>query len=69
MELCVIWGGEKWNENSAKAKLNRVAHPEANVHTSGSVSFATHKVRLTVSQTLAQLGFLGDRAPPTHQPP
>ncbi|MQM02560.1 hypothetical protein Taro_035330 [Colocasia esculenta] len=28
-ELCVIWGGEKWNENSAKAKLNRAAHPEA----------------------------------------
>ncbi|MQL79679.1 hypothetical protein Taro_012128 [Colocasia esculenta] len=46
MELCVIWGGEKWNENSTKAKLNRVVHPEANVHTSGSISFATHKARL-----------------------
>ncbi|MQL73011.1 hypothetical protein Taro_005356 [Colocasia esculenta] len=46
MELCMIWGGEKWNENSAKAKLNRAAHPEANVHTSGSVSFAMHKARL-----------------------
>ncbi|MQL70926.1 hypothetical protein Taro_003242 [Colocasia esculenta] len=46
IELCVIWGGEKWNENSAKAKQNRVAHPEANVHTSGSISFATHKARL-----------------------
>ncbi|MQM01408.1 hypothetical protein Taro_034168, partial [Colocasia esculenta] len=46
MELCVIWGGEKWNENSTKTKLNRAAHPEANVHTSGSVSFATHKAQL-----------------------
>ncbi|MQM13325.1 hypothetical protein Taro_046251 [Colocasia esculenta] len=46
MELCMIWGGEKWNENSAKAKLNRAAHPEANIHTSGFVSFATHKPRL-----------------------
>ncbi|MQM15270.1 hypothetical protein Taro_048212 [Colocasia esculenta] len=50
MELCVIWGGEKWNENSAKAKLNRATHPEANVHTSGSVSFATHKARLSYSR-------------------
>ncbi|MQM11891.1 hypothetical protein Taro_044801, partial [Colocasia esculenta] len=46
IELCDIWGAEKWNENSAKAKQNRVAHPEANVHMSGSVSFATHKARL-----------------------
>ncbi|MQM22720.1 hypothetical protein Taro_055776 [Colocasia esculenta] len=46
MELCMIWGGEKWNENSIKAKQNRATHPEANVHTSGSVSFTTHKVRL-----------------------
>ncbi|MQM21633.1 hypothetical protein Taro_054677 [Colocasia esculenta] len=46
IELCEIWEWEKWNENSAKAKQNRVAHPEANVHTSGSVSFATHKARL-----------------------
>ncbi|MQL83435.1 hypothetical protein Taro_015922 [Colocasia esculenta] len=47
-ELCNIWGAEKWNENSSKAKQNRAAHPEANVHTSGSVSFATHKARLEV---------------------
>ncbi|MQL93187.1 hypothetical protein Taro_025830 [Colocasia esculenta] len=46
IELCEIWGGEKWNENSAKAKQNRAVHPEANVHTSGSVSFAMHKARL-----------------------
>ncbi|MQL73587.1 hypothetical protein Taro_005943, partial [Colocasia esculenta] len=45
-ELCDIWGAEKWNENSSKAKQNRAAHPEVNVHTSGSVSFATHKARL-----------------------
>ncbi|MQM02622.1 hypothetical protein Taro_035388 [Colocasia esculenta] len=48
IELCDIWGAEKWNENSAKAKQERAAHPEANVHTSGSISFATHKARLEV---------------------
>ncbi|MQL68209.1 hypothetical protein Taro_000488 [Colocasia esculenta] len=47
-ELCNIWVAEKWNENSSKAKQNRAAHPEANVHTSGSVSFATLKARLEV---------------------
>ncbi|MQM21272.1 hypothetical protein Taro_054309 [Colocasia esculenta] len=47
-ELCDIWGAGKWNENSSKAKQNRAAHPEANVHTSASVSFATHKARLEV---------------------
>ncbi|MQL78613.1 hypothetical protein Taro_011046 [Colocasia esculenta] len=47
-ELCNIWGAEKWNENLSKAKQNRAAHPEANVHTSSSVSFATHKARLEV---------------------
>ncbi|MQL88955.1 hypothetical protein Taro_021530 [Colocasia esculenta] len=45
-KLCDIWGSGKWNENSSKAKQNRAAHPEANVHTSGSISFATHKARL-----------------------
>ncbi|MQL94308.1 hypothetical protein Taro_026960 [Colocasia esculenta] len=40
MELCVIWGGEKWKENFAKAKLNRAAHPEANVHISGFESYS-----------------------------
>ncbi|MQL68644.1 hypothetical protein Taro_000914 [Colocasia esculenta] len=47
-ELCDIWGAEKWNENSSKAKQNRAAHPEENVHTSGSVSIATHKARMEV---------------------
>ncbi|MQM23102.1 hypothetical protein Taro_056164 [Colocasia esculenta] len=28
MELCKIWGGDKWNENSAKVKLNRAVQPE-----------------------------------------
>ncbi|MQM04199.1 hypothetical protein Taro_036993 [Colocasia esculenta] len=27
-------------------KVNRAANPEANMHTSGSVSFATHQSRL-----------------------
>ncbi|MQL87392.1 hypothetical protein Taro_019931, partial [Colocasia esculenta] len=46
VELCGIWRGEKWIGNSAQAKINRAAHPEANVHTGGSVSFATHKARM-----------------------
>ncbi|MQL98895.1 hypothetical protein Taro_031610, partial [Colocasia esculenta] len=46
IKLCEIWGGEKLNENSAKAKQNRDAHPKANVHMSGSISFAMHKARL-----------------------
>ncbi|MQL76392.1 hypothetical protein Taro_008792 [Colocasia esculenta] len=48
MELCDIWGVGKWNETSSKAKQNRATHPKANVHTSGSVSFASHKARLEV---------------------
>ncbi|MQM07698.1 hypothetical protein Taro_040541 [Colocasia esculenta] len=46
VELCKIWRGEKWVGNSAQAKINRATHPEANVHTDGSVSFSTHKARM-----------------------
>lgn len=44
--LCDIWTRESWIEKSAKAKINRATNPDANIHTSGSVSFATHKSRL-----------------------
>ncbi|MQL76582.1 hypothetical protein Taro_008966 [Colocasia esculenta] len=58
MELCVIWGGEKWNENFAKAKLNKAVHPEANVHTKGSISFATHKARLVAANGAPKKGHM-----------
>ncbi|MQL81238.1 hypothetical protein Taro_013686 [Colocasia esculenta] len=44
--LCHRWATEPWQERSQVAKHNRVAHLEKNVHTSGSVSYATHSKKL-----------------------
>ncbi|MQM18409.1 hypothetical protein Taro_051401 [Colocasia esculenta] len=44
--LCNIWAAERWQETSTTMKVNRATNPEANKHTSGSVSFATHQSRL-----------------------
>ncbi|MQM19151.1 hypothetical protein Taro_052151 [Colocasia esculenta] len=44
--LCNIWATERWQQTSTTMKVNRTANPEANMHTSGSVSFATHQSRL-----------------------
>ncbi|MQM23877.1 hypothetical protein Taro_056947, partial [Colocasia esculenta] len=44
--LCNIWAGERWQQTSIIMKVNRAANPEANMHTSGSVSFVTHQSRL-----------------------
>ncbi|MQL77296.1 hypothetical protein Taro_009703 [Colocasia esculenta] len=44
--LCHCWATEPWQERSQAAKWNRAAHPEKNVHTSGSVSYATHNQKL-----------------------
>ncbi|MQL74207.1 hypothetical protein Taro_006583 [Colocasia esculenta] len=44
--LCNIWATERWQQTSTIMKVNRAANPEANMHTSGSVSFATHQSRL-----------------------
>ncbi|MQL71750.1 hypothetical protein Taro_004073 [Colocasia esculenta] len=44
--LCNIWATERWQQTSTTMKVNRAANPEANMHTSGSVSFATHNSRL-----------------------
>ncbi|MQM09282.1 hypothetical protein Taro_042151 [Colocasia esculenta] len=44
--LCNIWAAERWQQTSKIMKVNRAANPEANMHTSGSVSFATHQSRL-----------------------
>ncbi|MQL79155.1 hypothetical protein Taro_011598 [Colocasia esculenta] len=46
VELCGIWREVKWVGNSPHAKINRAAHPEANVYTGGSISFAMHKVQM-----------------------
>ncbi|MQL68108.1 hypothetical protein Taro_000441 [Colocasia esculenta] len=59
------------DENNQKmtiniVKLNRAANPEANMHTSGSVSFATHQSRLEVfDKTHKKKGtdqYISDRA-------
>ncbi|MQM02027.1 hypothetical protein Taro_034787 [Colocasia esculenta] len=44
--LCNIWAIERWQQTSTIMKVNWAANPEANMHTSGSVSFATHQSRL-----------------------
>ncbi|MQL68015.1 hypothetical protein Taro_000285, partial [Colocasia esculenta] len=44
--LCNIWATERWQQTSITMKVNRVANLEANMHTSRSVSFATHQSRL-----------------------
>ncbi|MQM14267.1 hypothetical protein Taro_047198 [Colocasia esculenta] len=44
--LCNIWAVERWQQTSTTMKVNRAANLEANMHTSGSVSFATHQSRL-----------------------
>ncbi|MQM10566.1 hypothetical protein Taro_043460 [Colocasia esculenta] len=46
--LCNIWAAERWQQTSTTMKVNRAANLEANMHTSGSVSFATHQSRLEV---------------------
>ncbi|MQL71184.1 hypothetical protein Taro_003515, partial [Colocasia esculenta] len=44
--LCHRWATGPWQERSQTAKRNRSTHPEKNVHTSGSVSYATHSQKL-----------------------
>ncbi|MQM20125.1 hypothetical protein Taro_053139 [Colocasia esculenta] len=44
--LCPRWATGPWKERSQVAKCNQVAHPEKNVHNSGSVSYATHNQNL-----------------------
>ncbi|MQM08826.1 hypothetical protein Taro_041684, partial [Colocasia esculenta] len=46
--LCNIWAAERWQQTSTTMKVNMAANPEANMHTSGSVSFATHQFRLVL---------------------
>ncbi|MQL91169.1 hypothetical protein Taro_023775, partial [Colocasia esculenta] len=44
--LCERWATGPWQERSQAAKRNRSSIPEKNVHTSGSVSYATHNQKL-----------------------
>ncbi|MQM18724.1 hypothetical protein Taro_051719 [Colocasia esculenta] len=44
--LCNIWAAERWQETFTTMKVNRAANPDANKHTSGSISLATHQSRL-----------------------
>ncbi|MQM08131.1 hypothetical protein Taro_040985 [Colocasia esculenta] len=44
--LCERWVTGPWQERSQAAKCNRSTHLEKNVHTSGSVSYATHSQKL-----------------------
>ncbi|MQL97871.1 hypothetical protein Taro_030572 [Colocasia esculenta] len=44
--LCERWATGPWQERSQATKRNRSTHPEKNVHTSGSVSYATHSQKL-----------------------
>ncbi|MQL79212.1 hypothetical protein Taro_011639 [Colocasia esculenta] len=44
--LCNIWAAERWQQTSTTMKVNQAANLEANMHTSGSVSFASHQSRL-----------------------
>ncbi|MQL94050.1 hypothetical protein Taro_026701, partial [Colocasia esculenta] len=44
--LCERWATRPWQERSQAAKRNRSTHPEKNVHTSGSISYATHNQKL-----------------------
>ncbi|MQL89431.1 hypothetical protein Taro_022000 [Colocasia esculenta] len=44
--LCERWATGPWQEWSQAAKRNQSTHPEKNVHTSESVSYATHNQKL-----------------------
>ncbi|MQM04179.1 hypothetical protein Taro_036974 [Colocasia esculenta] len=44
--LCHRLATGPWQERSREAKRNRATHPEKNLHTSGSISYATHSQKL-----------------------
>ncbi|MQL87145.1 hypothetical protein Taro_019687 [Colocasia esculenta] len=46
VSLCERWAAGPWQQRSQAAIRNRSTHPEKNVHTSGSVSYATHSQKL-----------------------
>ncbi|MQM15033.1 hypothetical protein Taro_047969 [Colocasia esculenta] len=44
--LCHRWATGPWQERSQAVERNRATHPEKNLHTSGSVSYAAHSKKL-----------------------
>ncbi|MQM09014.1 hypothetical protein Taro_041875, partial [Colocasia esculenta] len=44
--LCERWAAGLWQQRSQAAIRNRATQPKKNVHTSGSVSYATHSQKL-----------------------
>ncbi|MQM23010.1 hypothetical protein Taro_056070 [Colocasia esculenta] len=55
VSLCESWAAGPWQQRSQAAIRNRSTHPEKNVHTSGSVSYATHSQKLeTYDRTMAE---------------
>ncbi|MQL85028.1 hypothetical protein Taro_017547 [Colocasia esculenta] len=63
--LCNIWAAERWQQTSTIIKVNRAANPAANMHTGGSVSFATHQSRLeSYSQQMIEKYAGEDEQPP-----
>ncbi|MQM07106.1 hypothetical protein Taro_039943 [Colocasia esculenta] len=44
--LCERWAARPWQQRSQAAIRNRATQPEKNVHTSGSISYATHSKKL-----------------------
>ena len=44
--LCERWAAGPWQQRSQAAKRNRSSHPEKNVHTSGSVSYANPQPKI-----------------------
>ncbi|MQL80614.1 hypothetical protein Taro_013058 [Colocasia esculenta] len=66
--LCNIWAAERWQQTSTIMKVNRAANPEANMHTGGSVSFATHQSRLeSYSQQMTEK-YVGEDEQPQLDP-
>ncbi|MQM03207.1 hypothetical protein Taro_035985 [Colocasia esculenta] len=58
--LCHRWATGPWQERSQVAKRNQATHPEKNVHTSGSVSYATHSQKLeTYDRTMVWVDAAG----------
>ncbi|MQL82236.1 hypothetical protein Taro_014703 [Colocasia esculenta] len=66
--LCNIWAIERWQQTSTTMKVNRAANLEANMHTSGSISFATHQSRLeSYSQQMTEK-YAGEEEQPQLDP-
>ncbi|MQM12455.1 hypothetical protein Taro_045374 [Colocasia esculenta] len=66
--LCNIWAAKRWQQTSTTMIVNQFANPKANMHTSGSVSFATHQSRLeSYSQQMIEK-YVGEEEQPQLNP-